>query len=140
MAILDRQNLLSWKQPITVSAPSTDIIDLGPNMWSKSSGTDRPIAMDMFVEEAFAAAGNATLTVELQTSNDKTFATGVVTHQGITLPKADLTTTKKMPKSLAIPVDAKRFVRANYTVATGPFTAGKITLGVVASQMTNMPM
>ncbi len=138
MAILDRQNLLSWKQAITVSAASTDIIDLGPNMWSKSSGSDRDIPLGLFVDEAFIAAGAATLQVDIQSSNDKTFATGVVTHNGVNLPKANLVTTKKLPKSLNIPVDAKRYVRANYTVATGPFTAGKLTLGVVASQMTNI--
>lgn len=138
MAILDMQNMLSYKQAITASAVSTNVIDLGPNMWSKASGNDTPIPLALFVEETFAAAGAATLKVEIQSSNDKTFGTGVTTHQSIDLAKADLATAKKLPKSLVIPVDVKRYLRANYTVGTGPFTAGKLTLGVTASHFTNI--
>lgn len=137
MAILDMQNMLSYKQAITTSAASTNVIDLGPNMWSKTSGNDRPMPLELFVAEAFAAAGAATLTIEIQSSNDSAFGSGIVSHGAITIAKADLITTKKLPKALDIPPDAKRYVRANYTVGTGPFTAGKVTLGVVASQFTN---
>ena len=47
-------------------------------------------------------------------------------------------TAKKMPKGIGLPPDVQRYVKATYTVSTGPFTAGKITLGVVASQMNNV--
>ena len=135
--ILDKQNLLSYKQAITVSAVSTNSIDLGPNMWNKSSGDDRGMPLGLFVDESFTAAGAATLTIDIQSSNASDFSSGVVTHQSITLAKADLATAKKLPHSLAIPPDAKEYVRANYTVTTGPFTAGKLTLGNVASRQTN---
>lgn len=135
--ILDKQNLLSYKQAITVSAASTNVIDLGPNMWNKASGDDRGMALGLFIDEVFLAAGAATLTIDIQSSNDSAFGSGVVTHQSITIPKANLATAKKMTQSLAIPPDAKRYVRANYTVATGPFTAGKLTLGNIASRQTN---
>lgn len=135
--ILDRQNLLSYKQAITVSAVSTDIIDLGPNHWVGYSGDDRQIPMMLGVDEVFTAAGAATLQVDIQSSNDPAFGSGVVTHSSQTFGKAALIQSGKISHSLGIPPDVKRYLRANYTVATGPMLTGKLTLGVTASRQIN---
>src|SRR5690606_24609879 len=135
--ILDMENMLSWKQVITVTATSTNVIDLGDNHWAKASGSDREIPMFLKVDEAFTAGGAATLTVAIQSSNAEAFGSGVVTHWEKTYALADLVTLLRAPENIGIPSDVKRYVRANYTVGTGPMTAGKVSLGVTASRQTN---
>lgn len=136
--LIDKENLLSYKQEITVTANSTSTIDLGPNHWAGASGNDREIPLFLHVDEAFTADGAATLSITIQSSNVENFGSGVKTHELVgPIGKADLAQPKRMPLSLAIPPDVLRYVRAAYTVATGPFTAGKLTLGVTASRQTN---
>ena len=99
MAILDMQNMLSYKQAVTVSAVSANIIDLGPNMWSKSSGNDTPIPLELFVEETFAAAGAATLQMSLNiTTADAVQPNGVVVPGTVLAPqRVDLPVTVDPP-------------------------------------------
>ena len=136
--ILDRQNLMSFNQAVTASAPSTDVIDLGPPMWAGSAGSDREIPIEATITEAFLASGAATLTIEVQSSPVENFGSGVIKHL-ITepIPKAALVIGANLTKALKLPPDVQRYVRLNYVVATGPFTAGKITAGVVGSRQTN---
>lgn len=135
--LLDRQNLWSYQQAITVSAPSTDIVDLGPNHWAGASGDDRDIDVMIAVDQVFAAAGAATLQVDVQSSNDSAFGSGVKTHYSRVFQKAELIQSGKLDLGIDLPPDVLRYVRANYTVGTGPFTAGKLTMGVTASRQTN---
>lgn len=135
--ILDMENMLSWKQAITVTANSTNVVDLGPNHWAKASGSDREIPLFIDINEAFTAAGAATLNVKIQSSNAEGFGSGVVTHHSLDFALTDLTTAKRLPLSLALPADVLRYVRAVYTVGTGPMTAGQISIGVTASRQTN---
>lgn len=135
--IIDKENLLSYKQAITVTADSSSVLDLGAPMWTKTSGNDRDIDMFMSVDELFTAAGAATLTIDIKTSSTEDFSADVDTVWSKTIPKASLTTTGKQPLGIHIPPDTKRYVKAVYTVAMGPFTAGKLTIGVTASRQTN---
>lgn len=136
--LIDKENLLSHQQAITVTANSTNVVDLGPNMWAGNSGNDKEIPLFANVDESFAAAGAATLTIIIESSNSETFASGVVQHhQSKAYSIAELAVLGRLGHSMAIPPDVKRYIRARYTVATGPFTAGKITLGVTASRQTN---
>lgn len=136
--IIDKENLLSYQQAITVTADSTNIIDLGPPNHTGAAGNDMPIPLFMAIDEAFTAAGAATLTISIQSSPVSNFASGVKTHN-ITdaIGKASLAPALAMRHSLSLPPDVQRYVKAVYTVATGPMTAGKITLGVTASRQTN---
>lgn len=135
--ILDMENMLSWKQAITTTANSTNVVDLGPNHWAKASGSDREIPLFIDINEAFTAADAATLNVKIQSSNAEGFGSGVVTHHSLDFALTDLTTVKRLPLSLALPADVLRYVRAVYTVGTGPMTAGQISIGVTASRQTN---
>lgn len=136
--ILDRQNLFSWKQAVTVTADSTDIIDLGPPMWNGNAGSDRPIDVIAVVESAFTAAGAATLLIELKSSPVSDFSSGVITHQTVgPIAKTALGVPGRLSASLHIPPDVQRYVKLTYTVATGPMTAGTITAGVATSRQTN---
>jgi hypothetical protein len=136
--LIDKQNLMSYEQAITVTANSANAIDLGPAAWNGAAGNAGEIPVFMHVVEAFTADGAATLTIAIQSSSVENFGSDVATHiVTAAIGKADLAQPKKMTLALALPADVKRYVRAVYTVATGPFTAGKLTLGVTAARQTN---
>ncbi len=135
--ILDRQNLFSLNQAITATAVSTDVIDLGPEMWAGNAGSDREIPIELTVTETFTSGGATTLQIELQSSVNEAFSAPIKHKLTDVIPKADLAVGKVLTKALAIPPDVKRYVRLNYVVATGPFAAGKITAGVTSSRQTN---
>ncbi len=136
--ILDRQNLFSYKQAVTASANSSDIIDLGPNMLAGNSGKDDEMPVFVNVDTAFQAAGAATLQIILESSNDAAFGSGIQQESATgVIAIADLATAKRYPAGLVLTTACKRFVRARYVVATGPFTAGAITVGLTTSRQTN---
>lgn len=136
--IIDRQNLFSYKQAITTNANSSDTIDLGPNMWAGNSGNDSELPIFVNVDQAFTAAGAATLQIIIESSNSETFASGVqIESQTGAIALADLATAKRYPAGLVLTTACKRYVRARYVIATGPMTAGQITVGLTASRQTN---
>lgn len=136
--LLDKENLLSYKQAVTVTANSTNVIDLGPNHHMGYSGHDKPLPMILAIDEPFTDVGSdATLRVQVQSSNAEAFGSGVKTHYDRTFAFGEILQTGRMDLGLALPPDVKRYVRATYTVGAGPFTGGKITLGLVASQQIN---
>lgn len=128
--IFDRQTLLSDQQAITVTAPSTNVIRLGPKATGLDIGKGKQIPLLIQVTEAFAAAGAATLTVTLETDDNAGFGSPQVVWTSPAIPKATL-----VPGYVIIPEYIPRgtneeFLRLNYTVGTGPMTAGKIVAGV----------
>lgn len=117
---LDKQNLFSNGQAVTASAASTDIIDLG---------VDRDIGMTNIrlrssIDEALASAGATTVTIDLQTSNDPAFGSFDTIFSSGVIGKAAGTRGAVLVDA-AVPRKTKRYLRVYYTVATGPFTAGK---------------
>ncbi len=137
--IFDQQTLLSDAQAITASAASTNIIDLGPINagFSRDIGKGNPIPLRVQVVEAFAAAGAGTLTVTLETDDNAGFASPAVVWTSPALAKGTL-----VPGYVIVPEYIPRgtkeqFLRLNYTVGTGPMTAGKITAGVVMGAQSN---
>lgn len=135
--ILDHENMLSYKQAITVTAVSTNVIDLGPPHWGGSSGHDKEIPLAMAVDEVFTAAGAATLRIQIQSSPVVGFGSAVRTHYDRTFALTELIQVGDIEHGASIPPDVQQYLRASYTVATGPMTAGKLTLGVTASRQTN---
>lgn len=136
--ILDKENMLSYKQAITVTAVSTNVIDLGANHWMGASGNDREIPVMIAIDEPFVDTGSdATLRIQLKSSNAEGLGSGVKIHYDRTFTFAELIQSGKLEHGISLPADVLRYVRADYTVANGPFTAGKITLGVTASRQTN---
>lgn len=127
--LIDNENLYSKEQAVTVTAASEDVIDHGqvnPNL-----GTfDTPLWLVVVVTEAATAAGAATVTFAFQDSADN-------------LSWADLFTTAAIGKATlvagyvvfrqALPARTRRYTRLNYTVATGPLTAGKFTAFLTAT-------
>lgn len=132
--ILDNQTLLSNAQAITVTAASTNVIDLGPisSGVTRDIGKGEKIALLVQVVETFdTVAEDGTLTIALQLDSTDTFTPDKSIALG-TYAEADLVAGFKIPFDY-IPVGVNyRYMRLNYTVGgAGAFTTGKITAGVV---------
>ena len=123
--INDKLNMFSDGQAITATAVSENVLDLG--VGGDDVGQGEALWLNVVVGDAFAAAGAATLTIALQSSDDNsTFADVVV---GGAIAKADLTAAAPALK-VGLPTGLGRYLRLNYTVATGPFTAGSVSAGI----------
>lgn len=137
--IFDKTTLLSDAQAITATAPSTNVINLGPVATGlvRDIGKGKQIPLLIQVLEQFAAAGAGTLTITLEVDNDEAFGSPKVVWTSPAIGKATL-----KPGYQIIPEYIPRgtdelFMRLNYTVATGPMTAGKITAGVTMGNQSN---
>lgn len=151
--ILDSLLMFSNAQAVTVTAVSTNIIDLGITSGvpaSSAGGGARDIgigddpAMKLLVQvvTTFTAGGAATLTVALQGAIDNgsgspaAFSTWWSSpayavaglNAGSRLLDMDM---PRPPDGIAIP----RFLQLNYTVATGPMTAGNLSAFIVLDRM-----
>src|SRR5260221_13993257 len=154
--IYDNNLIFSNNQAITATAASTSVIDLqgglainvGPNatVFGEDIGIGDGVAMlkvAAFVTTTFTAAGAGTLVVALQGAPDTgasepggTPGTYVTYAQTGVIALADLVAGMKIaaldwppvqPNSSPLP----RYLRLNYTVATGPMTAGNIFAGLL---------
>lgn len=124
--IFDAQNLFSDAQALTVTAPSTNVIDTG----GADKGGPEEVFLVLVADADLTAAGAATLTVTLQTDDAEGFGTVETVLVSAAIPKTALTAGEVF-FSVALPRNLKRYLRLNYTVATGPFTAGSVTAGLV---------
>lgn len=145
--IFDRTALLSDAQAITTTAASTNVIDLGPPSTAprhaaslrRNLGIGACIPFLIQVVETFTAAGAGTLTVALQTDDNEAFSSPTTVWTSPAIALADLVAGQNLgvvnyiPKGINDKGITERYFRLNYTVATGPMTAGKITAGVVAA-------
>lgn len=119
--IVDAFLQVSNKQAVTASAASTDTIDTGVS--NRAIGDDTRLFMVFTVPEAVTAAGAATVTFAIQDSLDNvSFADVAVTRA---FGKAELVAGKQIV--LPLPLELRRYIRANYVVGTGPLTAGRFS-------------
>ena len=119
----DKLNTFGTDQAVTTTAPSTDIVDLGA---ARDLGNGEPLELVVLVTETVAAAGAATVTFTLETDDTAGFSSAFVLASSGAMAKAALTAGTEVLR-VKVPLDAERFLRTNYTVATGPLTAGKFT-------------
>ena len=128
--IFDKENMFCEGQAITATAASGNVIDMG------QANTGFGERVELFVQsvEDFAATGEATLTVTLQDCDTEAGSFEDI-QSTAAIPKADLAAGYRAP--LNLPPEHRRFLRLNFTVATGPFTAGRITAGLVKDTQTN---
>lgn len=126
--ILDKLLMFSEKQAVTATAASTDVIDLGPiDGTRRDIGVGYPLEFWATVDTTATAAGAATLNVQLQTSPDNSTWTTIYDSGALAL--AALTAGKRL-FSAKVPAGVQKSLRVNYTVATGPLTAGAFTSGI----------
>lgn len=129
--IIDKFLQVSNEQAVTSSAASTDVIDFGQT--NPNSGMDDRSVMAITVDTSATAAGAATVTFSVQDSADNsTFADVAVTAA---IGKATLVAGYQ--HLIPLPKKLRRYVRAYYTVATGPLTAGAFSAQVVTGVQQN---
>ena len=121
--ILDFENLFSDEQAVTVSAASTNLVDLGTA--NQRHGSKRTILVT--VTEAFLTLTSVTLV--LQSDATAAFGSPAVVLQSRAIVLADLTIGAQF--EIPIPKECEQFVRMYYTVAGTAATAGKVTAGII---------
>ena len=119
----DKLNTFGTDQAVTTTAASTDIVDLGA---ARDMGNGEPLELVILVTETVTAAGAATVTFTLETDDNAGFSSTLVLAGSGAMAKAVLTAGTEVLR-VKVPLDAERYLRTNYTVATGPLTAGKFT-------------
>ncbi|TCD18167.1 hypothetical protein E0D81_12660 [Lelliottia amnigena] len=135
--ILDKLLMFSEKQAVTTTAASTDVIELGPiDGTRRDIGVGEPLEFWATVDTTATASGAATLNVQLQTSPDNSTWTTIYDSGALAL--AALTAGKRL-FSAKVPAGVQKYLRVNYTVGTGPLTAGAFTSGINLDVDNNTP-
>lgn len=130
MAIIDKFLQISNAQVITATAVSTDVIDAGATKnpaIGRDLGGGTQLFLEVTVAQTFTAAGAATLAIALQDSADNATFNDVLSLPVLALSNLTVGTRFYIP----LPARLRRYLRANYTVATGPMTAGIINAQIV---------
>lgn len=141
--MLDKQLLMSDSQAVTVTAVSTNAVNINGgtpafnsdnlgNTMDNDPGKSPAIDVLITVVEQFAAAGAATLVIALQSDDDPAQGSPTVLMQTPAIGKATLVPGYQV--RLALPpgyAAADKYFGLGFTVATGPMTAGKITAGFI---------
>ena len=111
---------LADAQVVTVTAPSTNVVDqraagqaIGKECW-----------LEIRVDTTATAAGAATVVFALETDSAVGFGTKTTLAQSEAIGKATLLG-DTIAWRIRVPSGAKQYLRAYFTVATGPLTAGK---------------
>lgn len=132
--ITDALLLLASAQAVTATAVSTNTIDLGA---TRDIGTGEPLYAVITVDEAATASGSATVQFQLISSAAANLGSPTVLSQTDAIGKAELTLGRKpivmeLPSAiLAAQPLGQRYLGMQFTVASGPLTAGKFTVNIV---------
>lgn len=121
---------LSAAQTVTASAVSTNTIDLSQ---VRDIGTGTQMFAVFTVDEAVTAAGAATVNFQIITSAAAALSSPTIIGQTDAIAKTELTLGRKpiclpLPPAIlnAQPI-GQRYLGVQYTIGTGPLTAGKFT-------------
>lgn len=128
--ITDALLQFSSAQAVTASAVSTNTVDLSQ---ARDIGPGEDITISISVDTAVTAAGAATVTFQVITSASANLGTPTIIAQTDAIGKAALVAGARI--NLQIPHQTtvqgtalgQRYLGVQYTVATGPLTAGAFT-------------
>tara|TARA_R110000851_G_scaffold165032_1_gene309477 strand:+ start:398 stop:832 length:435 start_codon:yes stop_codon:yes gene_type:complete len=139
--ILSKQLLLSDDQAVTVTALSTNVIDLGVAATpyrgvaplNRDLGKGTPVPFLIQVTEDFVGLTSVTATLEVSDNEDMSASTVLNTELMLL---ADLVAGKQAYMQYLPNGVTQRYLAVRYTVA-GTATAGKFTTGVTMGNQTN---
>lgn len=135
--IADKQNLFSEDQAITVTAASTNVIDLGADNARNQLNNEKNVRVFAQVTTAFASG--TSLKATLQADDDEAFGSAVTVFETAAVATASLIAGYQFSINAPLPrlgSADKRYLRLYYTVV-GTMSAGKIFAGLVLDQQTN---
>lgn len=135
--LTDRHLTFSDGQAVTATANSTDVISLDGYFIGRG---DTTLRIYVQVDEAFTAAGAATLTIDVVQADNAALTTNAETlaTSGSKALAALVKDGKKFLMEVPAPKNSKKFLGLKYTVGTGPMTAGKLTAGLVNGTPTDL--
>lgn len=124
MAIFDALLTVSDGQAVTSTAVSTNTIDKSQ---ARDLGEGEQLFMLFTVTEAATASGAATVTFGLIESASSDLSSATTLASTAAIGKASLTVGAQFAIPIPPQIGSKglRYLGTNYTVATGPLTAGK---------------
>lgn len=137
--LLDALLQLSSAQAVTATAVSTNTIDLSQ---ARDLGPGENLHAVISVDTSAAAAGAATVTFQIVSSASAALTSPTVLAQTDAIAKTDLTAGRKpividlSPAVLLAQPIGQRYLGIQYTVATGPLTAGAFTAYLSNSEVT----
>lgn len=135
--ILDSQHTLSDAQALTVTAVSTNIIDLGVD---RNLGIGEPMCVLITVDvTADATTGDETYQFDIETDDNSGFASPLILARRIVsalpnIPRATLAAGFKLAIPIPNDTTAERFIRLNYTLG------GTTPIITVTAQLQPMSM
>lgn len=129
--ILDKNLLVSSSQNLTVTAVSTDVVDLAN---ARDLGPGTPIRVLCQVAVAFATTNAATLQVQVQGSTDNSTYSTYAESRAYAVTECDVIGTRLLDIDIPRPsgeAAIPRYLRMRYVVGTGDFTPGAVTAAFV---------
>lgn len=131
--ITDALLQLATAQAVTATAFSTNTIDLGVNR-DIGQGTDLYVLIG--VDTTATAAGAATVNFQIVSSANANLSSPTILMQTDAIAKTELTAGRK-PIAICIPSAillaqpiGQRYLGLQYTVGTGPLTAGAFSVAI----------
>lgn len=125
--LIDKKLTFCTEQAVTVSATSTDVIDMGS---AGDVGLSSGLHLMINVDETVTAAGAATVNFQVQCDSDSAFGSPKTVVQTDAVPKATLVAGYQLFIPLPVGLD-ERYLGVKFLVSTGPLTAGKFTAAIV---------
>jgi hypothetical protein len=113
---------------VTVTRVSTNVLDMGVAR-DMGAGDGHPVPqLTIITDGLFAAAGAATLQVQIQGSVDNAtwFTIAESGSPGYSIAQLNSGTIFRIDLPVSAPNPIPRYYRLNYIVGTGPFTAGSL--------------
>ena len=127
--ILDSLLEMADAQAVTATAISSNVIDLGPvaDNATRDIGTGEDTYLVISVDTTFTAGGAATLTAALVSDSTVNLATSPTTHATPLNAVAVASLVAGTQYALKLPPGSyEQYLGIQWTVGTGPMTAGKI--------------
>ena len=132
--ILDKQNTFSAAQAITVTAASTNIVDLG-NDDSLVQAINEKGQIDVLVQVQTAFAGGTSLTISFQTDDDSAFGSPTTVFSTAAILTATLALGYQIPFAVPVTIN-EQYCRLYYTIS-GTMSAGALDAHIVLQRQTN---
>lgn len=132
--ILDKQNTFSAAQAITVTAASTNVIDLG-NDDSLVQAINEKGCIDILIQVQTAFAGGTSLTIAFQHDDDEEFGSAVTPYSTAAILTATLAAGYQIAFAAPITIP-EQYCRLYYTIS-GTMSAGALDAHIVLDRQTN---